>query len=178
MVDIVSDPNVLVLASPHLPLPLTEVDVQVMESYWRMWSASPSASPPGSALRLPDEVKSADDGDQAEHNHQEGHDADPDDSVGRGVERDQVRGGASPLWLSWTSPDSGLIIPAPDAELDDALTAGIHELARVRGHVRVTAVLGGVNASEVKLRTHNLAFAWLRATQLRTLVITSGTVWV
>merc|ERR1719264_1732571 len=125
-----------------------------------MRPARPSASPPGSALGLPDEVKSADDG----------HDADPDDGVGRGVERDEVRGGAAPLRLSWTGPGPGLIISAPDAELDDALAAWIHELTRIGGHVRVTAVLGGVNASEVKLRTHNLAFAWLRAAQLRTLV--------
>ena len=67
-------------------------------------------------------------------------------------------------------------IPASDAELDDALAAGIHELTRVRRHVRVTAVLSGVNTAEVKLRAHNLAFAGLRATQLWTLIITSGTV--
>ena len=120
MVDVVSDPDVLVLAAPHLPLPLTEVDVQVMESDWRMRPARPSASPPGSALGLPDEVKSADDGDQAEHDHQEGHDADPDDGVGRGVERDEVRGGAAPLRLSWTSPGPGLIISTMTGTSDDA----------------------------------------------------------
>ena len=49
-------------------------------------------------------------------------------------------------------------IPAPDAELDDALAAGIHKLTRVRGHVRVTAVLRGVNTAEVKLRADNLAW--------------------
>ena len=120
MVDVVSDPDVLVLAAPHLPLPLTEVDVQVMQSDWRMRPTSPSASPPGSSLGLPDEVKSADDGDQAEHDHQEGHDADPDDGVGRGVERDEVRGGAAPLRLSWTGPGPGLIISEMTGTSDDA----------------------------------------------------------
>ena len=110
MVDVVSDTDVLVLAAPRLALALTEVDVEVMESDRRMRPARSSAAPPGPALRLPDEVKSADDGDQAEHDHQERHDADPDDGVGRGVERDQVRG-APPFWISWTCSGSGLIIP-------------------------------------------------------------------
>ena len=85
-----------------------------------MRPTSPSASPPGSSLGLPDEVKSADDGDQAEHDHQEGHDADPDDGVGRGVERDEVRGGAAPLRLSWTGPGPGLIISEMTGTSDDA----------------------------------------------------------
>ena len=110
VVDVVSDPDVLVLAAPRLALALTEVDVEVMESDRRMRSARSSATPPCPALRLPDEVKSADDGDQAEHDHKERHDADPDDGVGRGVERDQVRR-APPFWICWTSPGSRLVIP-------------------------------------------------------------------
>ena len=38
-------------------------------------------------------------------------------------------------------PAAGLHVPAADAELDHALAARVHELARVGGHVLVAAVL-------------------------------------
>ena len=73
-------------------------------------------------------------------------------------------------------PVTGLHVSAPDAELDHTLATRIHELARVRRHVGVTAVLRGVDTPEVKLRTHNLALAWLWSTQTGGLVIPGGTV--
>ena len=61
-------------------------------------------------------------------------------------------------------PAARLHVSAADAELDHALAARVHELARVGRHVRVTAVLRGIDAPEVKLRTHDLAFTRLGAT--------------
>ena len=53
VVDVVSDPDVLILPprlpSPSSALPLTEVDVQIMQSDGGVWPARPSAPPPGPA---------------------------------------------------------------------------------------------------------------------------------
>ena len=91
-----------------------------------------SAPAPHSAapLGFPEEVEPADGHPQSQHDDDEGEGA-ADDRVDGGVEVGDVRPDLLPLSLGGeVSPLCGQA--GPDAELNDALTAGVEELAGLR----------------------------------------------
>ena len=129
MVDVVGDADVLdVVVAGVEVAPLTEVDVQVVESDGRV---SPAPAPHSATpLRFPEEVKPADGDPEPQHDDDEGEGA-ADDGVDGGVEVGDVRPDLLPLTLGGeVSPLGGQ--PGPDAELDNALTARVQELAGLR----------------------------------------------
>ena len=84
MVDVVGDADVLdVVVAGVEVAPLTEVDVQVVQSDGRMSSAP--ASHPSTPLRFPEKVKPADCDAEPQHDDDEGEGA-ADDGVDGGVE--------------------------------------------------------------------------------------------
>ena len=130
VVDVVGDADVLDVVVAWVEVaPLTEVDVEVVERDGRVSPATTShtATAP---LRFPEEVEPADGHPQPQHDDDEGEGA-ADDGVDGGVEVGDVRPDLLPLRLGGeVSPLCGQA--GPDAELDDALTAGVEELAGLR----------------------------------------------
>ena len=125
MVDVVGDADVLdVVVAGVEVAPLTEVDVEVVQSDGRVSSAP--ASHPAAPLRLPEKVEPADGHPEPQHDDDEGEGA-ADDGVDGGVEVGDVRADLLPLTGREVSPLCRQ--PGPDAELYDALTAGVEELA-------------------------------------------------